>query len=279
MQPASNVSRRINGERLLLIAWMRAILLQLAHPLIAAGIADHSSFRGSTIAAFARLHQTVQAMLALTFGTEAERNAAVQAIRAIHRRVHGTLVDSCGPFPAGTQYSAEDPALLAWVHATLIESIVLIYEQLVAPLTEAERDRFCEDAAELAVALGASVRDVPRSWAALRVYMNERYASGEVVVGQHASTLAAALIAPFRNPLARRLVTPLLSLLAAGQLPLEVRVQYGFAWSDRRARRFIRAMSALRVARRVVPRYVALWKRARSTDCMPIRHEYSAAAR
>jgi uncharacterized protein (DUF2236 family) len=175
MRPASTVSRRINAERLLLFAWLRAILLQFAHPLIAAGVADHSSFRGSTAAAFARLRQTVQAMLALTFGTDAEREAALEVIRGIHRRVHGTLTSAAGCFPAGTRYSAEDPALLTWVHATLIESSVLVYEQLVGPLTSAERDRYCDDAAEVAVALGASPRDVPRSWNAVRGYLERRY--------------------------------------------------------------------------------------------------------
>src|SRR5262245_33757966 len=154
--PAADISRRINAERLLLVAWLRAILLQFAHPLIAAAVADHSTFRGSTTGAFARLRQTLDAMLALTFGTELEREEAVEGIRAIHRRVHGALAEPSGQFSAGTSYSAEDPRLLTWVHATLIESMVLVYEELIAPLTEPERDRYCEDAAELAVALGVS---------------------------------------------------------------------------------------------------------------------------
>src|SRR4030095_2108459 len=180
MRPASGVSRRINAERLLLIAWLRAMLLQFAHPLIAAGVAEHSTFRGSPAAAFARLRQTVQAMLSLTYGTEVEREAALNLIRAIHRRVNGTLPSGCGCFPAGTRYSAEDPALLTWVHATLIESVVLMYEQLVEPLTAVERDRYCDDAAAVAIALGASPLVVPRSWAAVQAYLDRRYASGEI---------------------------------------------------------------------------------------------------
>ena len=126
MRRASDISRRINAERLLLIAWLRAMLLQFAHPLIAAGVTEHSTFRGSTAAAFTRLRQTVGAMLSLTFGTDAERQASLDVIRAIHRRVNGTLTTGCGCIPAGTRYSAEDPALLTWVHATLVESMVLV---------------------------------------------------------------------------------------------------------------------------------------------------------
>jgi len=279
MRPASDVSRRINAERLLVLAWVRAILLQLAHPLIAAGIADHSTFRGSTLAAFARFRHTVNAMIALTFGRDSERDAAVHAIRAIHRRVHGTLAQSCGPFSAGTSYSAEDAALLVWVHATLIESMVLVYEELVGCLSAAERDTYCGDAADLAVALGASNRDVPRTWNEVRAYMDDRFASGEIVVGQQASTVSAALLSPFRQPVARQLVTPVVSLLAAGLLPDYVRGQYGFVWNRARTRRFMRVMTWLRRLRRMMPDFIALWKRARSVDCIPIRPNYSPASR
>jgi uncharacterized protein (DUF2236 family) len=278
MRPASDVSRRINAERLLLLAWVRAILLQFAHPLIAAGVADHSSFRGSTITAFARLRQTVAAMLSVTFGSDAERDAAVQTIRTIHRRVHGTLAQECGPFAAGTRYSAEDPALLTWVHATLVESMVVVYEALVAPLSPADRDRYCADAAELAEALGASPKDVPRSWNELRAYINGRYASGEIIVGQQAVALSATLLSPIRGPLARP-VAALLELLASGLLPDTLRLQYGFRWNRGRARRFVQSMSWLRWFRRVLPGFIALWKRARSVDSMPIRHGYSSAGR
>src|SRR5437868_6215290 len=151
--PPSAVSRRINAERLVILGWVRAILLQLAHPLIAAGVAEHSTFRAGTPAALGRLHQTIGAMLALTFGDEPARETALEAIRSIHRRVHGALRTACGPFPAGTPYSAEDPALLLWVHATLIDSIVRVYDRLVMPLTDADRDAYCADAVDVAVAL------------------------------------------------------------------------------------------------------------------------------
>src|SRR5688572_32830582 len=111
------ISRQINAERLMLLGWSRAILLQLAHPLVAAGVADHSSFRDGGLAAAKRLHLTVKAMLALSFGDEHSRAAALDGIRTIHRRVHGHIAAQAGRFPAGTPYSAEDPDLVLWVHA------------------------------------------------------------------------------------------------------------------------------------------------------------------
>ena len=71
------VSQRVNAERVMLLAWPRAILLQVAHPLVAAGVAAHSSFADGGFAAVHRLWQTVQAMLALTFGDEVEQQEAI----------------------------------------------------------------------------------------------------------------------------------------------------------------------------------------------------------
>jgi uncharacterized protein (DUF2236 family) len=262
--PASPIAQRINAERLMLVAWLRALFLQVAHPLIAAGVAEHSTFCGSTRASFSRLDQTIDAMLALTFGTGDERERALEGIRTIHRRVHGTLAASTGVFPAGTRYSAEDPHLLIWVHATLVESIVLVYEQLVAPLSPGERDRYCADSADVAMELGAPADAVPRSWTAIRAYLDDGYASGRIAVGQHARAIASVLLSPVRYPVARPLVTPLISLFVAGQLPAPVRLAYGLRWSRGRARRFARLLALLRLARRVAPARVALWKRART---------------
>ena len=122
---------------MVLFGWSRAILLQLAHPLVAAGVADHSHFRSSAMAAVGRLRGTVRSMLSLAFGDEAAYGRAIAGIRAIHTRVHGELRAQTGVFPAGTPYSAEDPALVLWVHATFIDSAVLVYDRVVSPLSEA----------------------------------------------------------------------------------------------------------------------------------------------
>jgi len=263
MNTASDVSRRINAERVLIIAWLRAILLQLAHPLIAAGVAEHSTFRGGTKAAAFRLGQTINAMLAISFGSDPERTAALDGIRAIHRRVQGRLSTGSGPFAAGTRYSAEDPELLLWVHVTLIESVLLGYEQLVGPLTTAERDQYCAESAEVAVALGARREAVPRTWDALRGAVELGCASKTIAVSAHARALTAALLTPVGGWLGRSAISPILSVLAAGQLPSAVRSQYGFAWDSTRESRFMRVMGLLRAIRRWAPRTIAWWAPAR----------------
>jgi hypothetical protein len=104
-----SISHRINAERIVLLGWGRAILLQLSHPLVAAGVYEHSGFRSTTWAAVTRLYHTVHAMLALTFGSEVEREKALDGIRQIHQRVHGALKTATRRFPEGTRIRRKIP--------------------------------------------------------------------------------------------------------------------------------------------------------------------------
>ncbi len=257
------IAERINAERLALLGWSRAILLQMAHPLIAAGVAEHSSFRASPIAAVSRLRETVRAMLALTFGDPIAHGRAIARIKAIHARVHGELREATGVFPAGARYSAEDPALLLWVHATLLESVVLVYERLVAPLTAADRDAYLAEAADVAIALGAPSDEIPRTWPALVAYLDAQYASGRIAVGSDARMVVDAVMFPplsaISGPFAwvNRVIT-------VGLLPPFVRDQYHYTWPASRERQFQRACSVIRSLRRVTPKAFAHWPEARA---------------
>ena len=174
-------------------------------------------------------------MLALTFGDPIAHGHAIAGIRAIHARVHGRLRHPTGVFEAGTPYSAEDPALVLWVHATLIESVVLVYERLIAPLPPAERDQYCAEAADVARALGARDEDLPRTWAALEIYLAAELTSGRIEVGADARAIIDAVLFPplswVSGPAAwvNRLVT-------IGLLPDRIRAGYRYGWSDRRER-------------------------------------------
>jgi uncharacterized protein (DUF2236 family) len=256
------ISHRINAERIVLLGWARAILLQLAHPLVAAGVADHSSFRDGGLAAARRLHLTVKAMLGLTFGDAPGRAAALDGILTIHRRVHGHIPAAAGRFAAGTPYSAEDPDLVLWVHATLLDSIPPIYDRVVQPVTVLERDAYCAEAAVVAIDLGAREREVPRTWNALRAYLDRMYASGSIAVSAQARALASAVLAPpfapFVAPAAwiNRLVT-------VGMLPERIRAEYGFRWTAADERACASATALIRGIRRVMPAAIALWPEAK----------------
>jgi uncharacterized protein (DUF2236 family) len=258
-----SIAWQVNAERLALLGWSRAILLQLAHPLVAAGVADHSTFRAGTMAPVRRLHATVKAMLSLTFGGPDEQRSAISGIRRIHARVKGQLSDQVGPYAVGTTYSAEDPALILWVHATLLDSIPLAFEQLVRPLAPEERDAYCEQTAWVAVELGARTLDVPRSWAALQDYLDVMEASGVIVVSPAAKTLADAVLAsplPFIGEPAAMVNR----LLTKGWLPPRLRAAYGWTWDASSARQVQRVSRVIRQIRRVTPDRLARWRGART---------------
>ena len=256
------VVQRINSERVVLLGWSRAILLQVAHPLVAAGVLQHSSFRGSAMQAAVRLHHTVAAMLSLTFGESEARVAAVARIRAIHTTVNGTLAQGVGILPAGTRYSAEDPALLLWVHATLLDSTADIYQRVVAPLSAGDLDAICVESAPLLHELGGDPQLTPLTWDALQKYVTSIYASGLLTVSDDARRLGQAVLAPRAAGVPVPL-SGLHELLTTGMLPPDIRRAYGFEWSDARERRFQRALRTLRAVRRVSPSLLAHWRVAR----------------
>ena len=246
----------------MLFGWGRAILLQLAHPLIAAGVHDHSGFRSTPWAAVTRLYHTVHAMLALTFGTPTEYGVALEGIRAIHRRVNGVLTEHAGPFRAGTRYSAEDPDLVLWVHLTLLESLPLTYELLVGPLSTSERDAYCAEAAAVALALCAREAEVPRTWHDTQRSIERVRQSGVLAVSAQARTLARSVLYPsggwalFPATFVNRVVT-------VGLLPDDVRSQYSLEWTARHERLFNGIVPMLRATRRVLPDLITVWPEAR----------------
>jgi uncharacterized protein (DUF2236 family) len=257
-----SVVDRINGERLVVLGWPRAILMQIAHPLIAAGVADHSTFRDDAVAPIRRLHGTVKAMLGLTFGTAAEQARVIAGIKEIHARVHGTLREDVGAYPAGTPYSAEDPDLVLWVHGTLIDTSVLLYEAVVGALSAAERDEYCRQSAAVAVALGADLAAVPREWDALTAYVRRTISSPVIAVGPDAHKLRRAIL---ESPVARvgGPMSRAARRLTIGLLPQQVREQYHLPFDARDRARFDRLIRRLRRMRAWSPQWVARWGPAR----------------
>lgn len=260
--PATTVTRRVNRERLALLGWGRALLMQFAHPLIAAGVTDHSSFKSSRLARLQRLHSTVRAMLSLTFGSEADVRATADHIKSIHDRVHGVLPEAAGPFPAGTPYSAHDPELLRWVHATLLDSVPLVYERFVAPLSVAEKDAYCREAAIVGRLLGIPDALLPQTSRDVETYIRERVASGDLVVTNAGRALAGDILAPpFR--FAYWPVTRLTQAVTVGLLDPSLRGQYGLTWTPADERRLARWTTTVRWAHQRTPARLRHWDASR----------------
>ncbi len=262
-----SVTWKINRELIVVAGWGRAILLQLAHPAVGAGVHGHSSFRGSLLASVRRLRATVGAMLSLTFGDTEQMIAAAARINAIHDRVRGRVPPSPAPLPpsghtTGEAYSAHDPDLQRWVHATLLESIPLTYELLVGPLTHQERDRYCSEGAIMEPLMGMPAGWLPRNSAELDTYMREMLASGRIVVTDTSRALARALLYPPQWYVAWPAFRAM-QLVTIGSLPPSIREAYGFEWRPRDARAFARWTNVLRMSQRLLPPLAREWPMAR----------------
>ena len=256
------VSHRVNREAVVVLGWGRAILLQLAHPLVAAGVGAHSGFDAGAVAYVQRMRRTIGAMLSLTFGSEREIRETAGRINAIHRRVYGRLDCAVGGYAVGTPYDATDPALLTWVHATLIDSQLRTYALFVGPLAPDEEDRYCAEAAQVGPLLGVAASELPDTKDRLDDYLDRMRREDRLAVGAGARQLAEALLAP---P-GRRWVAPALwlgRLTTVGLLPASLRDGYGFVWREKDARRLRSAATVLRAARRVTPPVLREWPAAR----------------
>ena len=127
---------RVDREMVLLLGGGRALLMQLAHPKVAEGVADHSRFRQDPMG---RLSQTMNAIWSIIFDEAPEAQASLQRVRQLHRRVRGTIKQG-DVLPVGTPYDAQNSDLLLWVHATLVDSALVTYELFVGPIPESHSE-------------------------------------------------------------------------------------------------------------------------------------------
>lgn len=262
------IARRVNREAVVVLGWGRAILLQLAHPLVAAGVGAHSGFDLGAVAYVRRMRRTIGAMLSLTFGAESEVRETAARINAIHRRVHGRLDRAVGCYPAGARYDATDPALLAWVHATLVDSQLRTYALFVGPLAADDEDRYCAEAAQTGPLLGVPAGALPDTRDRLDRYLDWMQRNDRLAVGACARRVAAALLAPPGG----RWAAPALwlgRLTTAGLLPPPLRDAYGLPWRPKDARRLHSVAAVLRAARRVTPPPLREWPAARKARRRP----------
>jgi uncharacterized protein (DUF2236 family) len=256
--PTPHVARKINREIVTLVGWVPAILMQFAHPLVAAGVADHSAFRSRPGARIERLRSTVQSMLALTFGSPDEVARVAARINGIHTRVNGELREGAGATPRGTRYSARDPALLRWVHATLMSTLPRTYELYVGPLSKAEKDTFCRDGALRAPLFGIPEGFLPDSAEGIDRYIEEMIESGQIAISEAARTLANEVLNPPHPPLSGPLLS-LMRLPAIRLLPESIRTAYGFRWGRRHEIAMQSSVVATRGLLRLSPPMMRYW--------------------
>lgn len=257
-----SVTRRVNREQALLVGGGCALLLQVAHPLVAAGVADHSDFKEDPLR---RLRRTLDATLGIVFGTTEEAQRCAATVRSVHGHVRGTLSEDTGRFPAGTTYRAEEPELLAWVQATLIDAGVRTYELLFRRLSDGEREDYYRETTTVARMLGMPEGDMPATYGGFTEWYRARVDSDEIAVGTAARELARSILAPRLRFVPRPVFAPL-TLMTVGLLPEKVRNAYGFRWSPGRERAFRAGAVAIGRTARMLPSQIRLFPQARAAE-------------
>jgi uncharacterized protein (DUF2236 family) len=225
-----SVTWRVVAEPILVAGGTRALLLQVAHPLVAQGAIDHSTYRTDP---YSRLLRTLEWVATCSFGTTAEARAACRAVNRLHGHVRGRLprARATPAHASGRAYSALDPGLLRWVHATLVDTMLVTHDALIGGLTEAERDRFVREWNAVAALVGMPAGDRFRSRADLTGYIAAEIRSGRVTPGPGSREVAGTVLRP---PLPSVLAAPgwqLVLLAAMGLLPGEIRRAYRIPWS------------------------------------------------
>jgi uncharacterized protein (DUF2236 family) len=238
--PDDAVIRRVGGEGFLLLGGGRALLMQLAHPHVAAGVADHSGFEADP---FGRLRRTLEAVNAVVYGTEEEAHLAARRVWAVHERV------------TGAEYRANDPALLMWVNATLIDTTLDLHARFLHPLRGPDAERFYEESTIVGEVFGVPRDMQPPDLPAFRAYVRDMVSTLQVT--DTARRLADAVLHP-KLPWPAEPGMLLARELTAGLLPRPLREQFGLGWDRNRKAALMLASAA---SRQVLPRVPSMVRR------------------
>lgn len=235
--------RRVADEPVLLFGGGRALLLEIAHPLVAAGVAEHSSFRTDP---FGRLRRTLDTLHAIVFGSRADAIRAARSVERAHVRVRGRLAVGTARFPEGTPYDGRDPDLVRWVWATLVDTAWVVYERFVAPLEPDAREAFYADHRVVGRLFGVPPERVPPDWAAFRTWFDATLESDVLEVTAIAREIGRAVFEPTAGTPQGRLARS----ITAALLPERLRRPFGLPWDESRAARIDALVESVRRLRR-----------------------------
>ncbi|MFN2543254.1 MAG: oxygenase MpaB family protein [Actinomycetota bacterium] len=241
-----SVAWKVNSETALLLGAGRALLLQLAHPGVAAGVADHSGFPRR---AFPRLWRTLETSLTISFGDAEQSAQAAERVNAVHRRVHGAT------------YDALDPELLIWVHATLVDSALVAHDRFVGGLSGSDRERYYREMKRQAAAFEIPGAVLPGNLGDFRRYVRKQLP--RLRVTEEARMLAADVLSP-PVPLYLRPAAMAFRQVTIGLLPPAAREAYGLRWGRMRESALAGGSATIRAMLPAVPNVLRHWPQARA---------------
>lgn len=224
--------RRVHRESVVGLSGPRALLMMAAHPVAFEGFFMST---GSLDDPYSRLRRTAVVLDTIAWGSRGDADRLTRRVRSMHRRVRGTLHEAAGPFPAGTPYAADDPELLLWILACLVDSAVLVFDRYVDRLDSAARDRYWAEYRVIGRLFGLRRRDMPSTWADFERYMEEMLGSGDLHVTPTARDVGIDVVMRPPVSLRARPLVELANFITVGLLPGDIRRQYGFSWDPARA--------------------------------------------
>ena len=228
----ADIVDRLSREGTLLLGGGRAILLQVADPVVGAAVAAHSDFANRPVD---RLHNTLTFVYGVMLGTPTEVASVAKVTNGAHSRIPG----------------ANDPDRQLWVAATLYDTAVRVYERLHGPLSPPDAEAVLASYAKLGTSLRVPLASWPSSRAGFDAYWSSTVSALEV--GTHARQVARDLFHPTTAPMWLRAALPVANLLTASLLDPELRDAFGMPWTAARARRAAVAWNVIRAIARVLP--------------------------
>lgn len=238
-----SVSWKVAAEPVVFLGGGRALLLQVAHPKVAAGVEHHSTYASDP---WARLFRTVDVMTKLAFASPEVSAEQARLLDRMHSKVVGTTAD-------GEPYDARDPELLRWVWATLADTALLVYERVFPRLSSAERDAYYEEWKLVAHACGVPEGGCPTTWGEFCADVEQVIRDDLRATPEARKVVHATMVPPLPSPL-RAVAAPAHQLMTVGLLPPGLREEFGFSWDARRERQLRRTFAQVRMLMKVTPR-------------------------
>jgi uncharacterized protein (DUF2236 family) len=245
--PAS-VTWRVDREAVIFLGGGRALLLQLAHPWVAAAVAEHSRTFADPIG---RFHRTFDVVFTMVFGSRDNALAAARRLYQRHTAIVGVMPEAAGPFAAGSPYRANEVSALRWVHATLVDTALMVHDLVLPPLSVEERERYWSEARLYGALFGLTPDDLPADWASFQTYNAAMMQSDVLTVSSAAREVAGQIFSggrPWLRP------PQWYKAITAQMLPERLCEGFGFTFDDQDRKAADRALSRIR---RIYPKLPA----------------------
>ncbi len=261
-----SVTWKIYREPGILIGSYKALLLQVAHPAVGAGVKIYSNFQKDYLG---RAYRTFLNMSSIFFGSCSLAKKTANHLHSMHYRICGSYIQRNGE---EKKFCANEPQLLTWILATLVATSIQAYDLLRPALTLEEKNRFIKEAQITAQLMGIPPGFFPESYESFVEYFTRVLESKQLEIGSTAEHLATDILrGPF--PFLRKANR----LFATALLPKVLIEQYQLEWNKKLAQRFQNRMSFIRrfyswwpdAIRHAPPYYQALYRVAKSKKESP----------